>query len=45
MRQVLADNELKPWLPTGWSIPPKENAEYVYRMEDILDVYQRPADP
>jgi len=26
-------------------IPPKENAEFVARMEDVLDVYQRPHDP
>jgi len=26
-------------------MPPDENAEFVARMEDILDVYQRPYDP
>ena len=45
VRQVLADNELKPWLRKEWCIPPKENAHFVYHMEDVLDVYQRPADP
>jgi hypothetical protein len=28
-----------------WSIPPKANAEFVWRMEDVLDVYTRPYDP
>jgi hypothetical protein len=26
-------------------IPPEANAEFVYRMEDVLDVYTRPLDP
>ncbi len=28
-----------------WCIPPKANAEFVARMEDVLDVYKRPYDP
>ena len=28
-----------------WVIPPNQSAEFVYRMEDVLDVYQRPYDP
>jgi len=28
-----------------WVIPPGQSAEFVYRMEDVLDVYQRPYDP
>jgi hypothetical protein len=28
-----------------WCIPPTANAEFVYHMEDVLDVYHRPADP
>ncbi len=28
-----------------WCIPPKQNAEFVARMEDILAVYARPYDP
>lgn len=28
-----------------WCIPPKQNAEFVARMEDVLDVYKRPYDP
>ena len=28
-----------------WCIPPKESAEFVWHMEDVLAVYCRPADP
>jgi hypothetical protein len=28
-----------------WCIPPKQSAEFVYHMEDVLAVYCRPADP
>lgn len=28
-----------------WVIPPGQNAAFVYRMEDVLSVYQRPHDP
>ena len=44
IRQVLKGNELKPWLKKEWCIPPKANAQFVYHMEDVLDVYNRPAD-
>ncbi len=44
VRQVLETNELKPWRKHEWCIP-VANAEFVYHMEDILDVYKRPADP
>ncbi len=37
-------NEIKPWLVEEWCIP-KADAEYVAKMEDVLDVYQRPYDP
>ncbi len=37
-------NELKPWLKECWVIPPKENADFVCAMEDILEVYQRTFD-
>jgi len=29
----------------AWVIPPEHNGEYVARMEDVLDVYERPRDP
>jgi len=40
----MRENELKPWLKEEGCIPPKQNAEFVYRMEDVLEVYQRPED-
>ncbi|TLM98247.1 IS630 family transposase, partial [bacterium] len=45
VRHVMRENELKPWLKKEWCIPPQHNAEFVYHMEDVLEVYQRPADP
>ena len=38
-------NELKPGRKSMWCIPPKQNAEFVYHMENVLEVYQRPYDP
>ena len=35
---------MKPWLKKQWCIPPQANAEFVCKMEDVLDVYQRPHD-
>lgn len=29
----------------SWVIPPEASAEFVYHMEDVLDVYKRPYDP
>jgi len=45
IRHVLAQNELKPWRKQEWCIPPRANAEFVYHMEDVLDVYKRPMNP
>ena len=28
-----------------WCIPPKQNAEFVYHLENVREVYQRPYDP
>ena len=44
IRQLLDTNLLKPWLKEEWCIP-AANAEFVYQMEDVLDVYKRPVDP
>jgi hypothetical protein len=44
VQHTLQNNELKPWLREEWCIPPKQNAEFVYHMEDVLEVYQRPED-
>ena len=38
----LKANALKPWLKEQWCIPPEANAEFVWHMEDVLDVYTRP---
>lgn len=35
-------NELKPWLSPMWVIAPKQNAEFVCRMEKVITVYERP---
>ena len=34
-----------PWKKQQWVIPPKQNGEFVARMEQVLDVYKRPYDP
>src|SRR5215207_2686445 len=41
----LEANQLKPWLTQRWCIPPEQDAEFVWRMEDVLAVYTRPYDP
>jgi transposase len=44
MRRRLAENDLKPWRKDMWCIP-KVDAEYVARMEDVLDLYAETPDP
>jgi len=34
-----------PWQEKSWCIPPEADAEFVARMEDLLDLYQLPYDP
>jgi hypothetical protein len=36
---------VKPWQEKAWCIPPKADAEFVARMEDILELYRLPYDP
>ena len=38
-------NELKPWLKKSWCTPSEADANFVYHMEDVLDVYCQPYDP
>jgi hypothetical protein len=38
-------NDIKPWLTQYWCLPKEHDAEFVWRMEDVLDVYARPYDP
>jgi hypothetical protein len=45
VRQVLLSNELKPWIKKQWCIPSHCDADFVYHMEDVLEVYTRPYDP
>jgi transposase len=40
----LAENDLKPWRKDMWCIP-QVDAEYVARMEDVLDLYAEAPDP
>jgi transposase len=44
VRRRLAEKELKPWRKDMWCIP-KVDAEYVARMEDVLDLYAEEPDP
>jgi transposase len=43
VRLMLNKNELKPWQKQEWCIP-KIDAEYVWRMEDVLELYADPFD-
>jgi transposase len=44
VRRRLAENDLKPWRKDMWCIP-EVNADYVARMEDVLDLYAEAPDP
>ena len=44
VRRRLAENDLKPWRKDMWCIP-QVDAEYVARMEDVLDLYAEQPDP
>ena len=44
VRRRLAENQLKPWQKKMWCVP-KVDAEYVARMEDVLDLYAEAPDP
>jgi transposase len=44
VRRRLEENDLKPWRKDMWCIP-KVDAEYVARMEDVLDLYNEESDP
>jgi len=35
---------LKPWRVRQWCIPPEANGEFVWKMEDVLDVYTQSYD-
>ncbi|HEX3442717.1 MAG TPA: IS630 family transposase [Pseudolabrys sp.] len=44
VRRRLAENDLKPWRKDMWCIP-QVDADYVARMEDVLDLYAETPDP
>ena len=44
VRRRLAENDLKPWRKDMWCIP-EVDADYVARMEDVLDLYAEAPDP
>ena len=44
VRRRLTENHLKPWRKDMWCIP-EVDAEYVARMEDVLDLYNEQPDP
>lgn len=35
---------MKPWAVASWCIPPDADAEFVWRLEDVIQVYQLPYD-
>lgn len=43
IRIILQEHDLKPWQQKMWCIP-KLDEEYIRRMEDILDIYERKYD-
>jgi transposase len=43
VRRRLAENDLKPWRKKMWCVP-QVDAEYVARMEDVLDLYAEEPD-
>lgn len=44
VRRRLAEKDIKPWQEKMWCVP-SVNAEYVARMEDVLDLHAEPPDP
>jgi transposase len=44
VRRRLAESDLKPWRRDMWCIP-QVDADYVARMEDVLDLYAEAPDP
>lgn len=41
---ILQEHELKPWREKMWCVPELTD-EYIHRMEDILNIYERPYNP
>ena len=45
VRWALKKNDVKPWLVETWCVPPKADAAYVWRMEDVIQTYLLPYNP
>ncbi|MHB1427005.1 MAG: IS630 family transposase [Gemmataceae bacterium] len=45
VRKALNKNDIEPWVVETWCIPPKADAEYVWRMEDVIQTYLLPYNP
>ncbi|HLJ96695.1 MAG TPA: IS630 family transposase [Gemmataceae bacterium] len=45
VRQALKKNDIQPWIVETWCIPPDADAEFVWRMEDVIQTYMLPYDP
>src|SRR5437764_13692753 len=41
----LSEAHIQPWIVATWCVPPKADAEYVWRMEDVIQTYLLPYDP
>lgn len=41
LRLILIEHDLKPWQQEMWCVP-ELNEEFIERMEDVLDVYEKP---
>jgi Homeodomain-like domain len=39
------NHDLDPWVVPTWCLPPRANAEYVWRLEDVIQTYLLPYDP
>ena len=44
IRLILQEHDLKPWRQRSWCVPTLDE-QFIERMEDILALYERPADP
>jgi transposase len=44
IRVILQEHDLKPWQQKMWCIP-ELNDEYIERMEEVLEVYEKPYNP
>lgn len=45
VRAVLRKNKLKSWQEKQWCVGPTGDENYIYCLEDVLEVYKRPYDP